>query len=84
MTELDRENESVLTNATTAARYNFQDLNDQVENWGECNAADYVRQLDITLKAGADFVQKTRHATNRRFDINTRAFSDSSVLKAIS
>ncbi|TDP39121.1 TonB-dependent receptor [Idiomarina aquatica] len=78
----DRENESVLTNATTAARYNFQDLNDQVENWGgNVTLPIMLDSWDITLKAGADFVQKTRYATNRRFDINTRAFSDSSVLE---
>jgi TonB-dependent receptor len=78
----DRENESNLTNATTAARYSFQDLNDEVENWGgNVTLPIMLDDWDITLKAGADFVQKTRFATNRRFDINTRAFPDSSVLQ---
>lgn len=77
----DRENESVLTNATTAARYSFQDLNDEVENWGgNVTLPIMLDNWDITLKAGVDFVQKTRYATARRFDINTSALADSSVL----
>ena len=78
----DRQTESNLTNATTAARYSFQDLDDEVENWGgNVTLPIMLDDWDITLKAGADFVQKTRFATNRRFDINTRAFPDSSVLQ---
>ncbi|MDP5129753.1 MAG: TonB-dependent receptor plug domain-containing protein [Paraglaciecola sp.] len=77
----DKVNESSLTNAKTAARYQFQDLNDRVENAG-WNMS-YPLTLDkweVELKTGADFVSKSRTADNRRFDVNTRGFADSSVL----
>lgn len=77
----DRVNESSLTNATTAARYQFQTLHDRVENYGwNLNYPYSLDRWEMEFKIGADFVQKTRYAENRRFDINTRAFNDSSVL----
>lgn len=77
----DKVGESALNNATTAARYNFQDLDDEVENYGwNLNLPLSVGKWEIELKTGADFIQKYRTATNRRFDINTRAFTDSSLL----
>ncbi|ALS99421.1 TonB-dependent receptor domain-containing protein [Lacimicrobium alkaliphilum] len=78
----DRVNESILNNATTASRYSFQDLDDKVENYGwNLNYPLMLDKWDITLKAGADFIDKTRTASNRRFDVNARAFMDSSVLQ---
>ncbi|MEJ6495848.1 TonB-dependent receptor domain-containing protein [Pseudoalteromonas lipolytica] len=73
----DTVNESALTNATTAARYTFQDLDDEVENYGfNFTLPIMLDGVDVELKSGADFISKERSATNRRFDINTRAFSD--------
>ncbi|WKD25401.1 TonB-dependent receptor plug domain-containing protein [Pseudoalteromonas sp. KG3] len=73
----DLVNEIALTNATTAARYTFQDLNDEVENYGfNFTFPIMLDGLDIELKSGADYVSKERSASNRRFDINTRAFKD--------
>ncbi|MDQ9090065.1 TonB-dependent receptor plug domain-containing protein [Pseudoalteromonas haloplanktis] len=73
----DTVNESALTNATTAARYTFQDLDDEVENYGfNFTLPIMLDGVDIELKSGADFISKERSATNRRFDINTRAFAD--------
>lgn len=67
--------EAALTNATTAARYTFQNLDDKVENYGFNFTMPFMLDgLDIELKAGSDFVSKERTASNRRFDINTRAF----------
>ncbi|WP_100643820.1 TonB-dependent receptor domain-containing protein [Alteromonas facilis] len=77
----DRELESSLSNAPTAARYSFQTLHDRVENYGyNFNLPYYVDKWEMEFKAGADFITKTRTAENRRFDINTRAFADSSIL----
>lgn len=73
----DTVNESALTNATTAARYTFQDLDDEVENYGfNFTLPIMLDGVDIELKSGADFISKERSASNRRFDINTRAFAD--------
>lgn len=73
----DVPNESVLTNATTAARYTFQNLDDEVENYGfNFTLPIMLEGIDIELKSGADFISKDRSASNRRFDINTRAFND--------
>ncbi|ALQ10349.1 MULTISPECIES: TonB-dependent receptor domain-containing protein [Pseudoalteromonas] len=72
----DVQNEIALTNATTAARYTYQDLNDEVENYGfNFTFPIMLDGVDIELKSGADFISKERSASNRRFDINTRAFS---------
>jgi outer membrane receptor protein involved in Fe transport len=70
-------NESSLRNANTSSQYDFQDLNDQVENYG------FTFSLPLTLagneveiKAGGNFVNKARDAFARRIDINTLAFKD--------
>ncbi|MDN4503807.1 TonB-dependent receptor [Alteromonadaceae bacterium BrNp21-10] len=77
----DRVNESSLTNATTAGRYQFQNLHDRVENYGwNVNYPLSLDKWEIELKAGGDFITKSRTAENRRFDINTRGFADSSIL----
>ncbi|MBC3764829.1 TonB-dependent receptor domain-containing protein [Neptunicella marina] len=79
--KFDRETESNLTNATTAARYQFQTLHDRVENYGwNLNYPISFDKWEIEVKTGADFISKVRTAENRRFDINTRGFADSSVL----
>ncbi|WP_199610553.1 TonB-dependent receptor domain-containing protein [Flocculibacter collagenilyticus] len=66
--------ESSLYNATTAGRYTFQQLDDQVENYGfNLSLPVSFARWEIELKSGADFVEKTRNASSRRFDINTRA-----------
>lgn len=77
----DKQTESALTNATTAARYQFQRLDDRVENlsWN-LNLPLTFDRTEIELKVGADFVSKARTAENRRFDVNTRGFANSSVL----
>lgn len=78
----DTENESSLTNATTAARYQFQTLHDRVENYGwNMTYPVSLDKWEIELKTGADFVSKSRTAENRRFDVNTRGFADSSILE---
>lgn len=78
----DTQTESTLNNATTAARYSFQRLNDEVENYGfNVTMPVTLGSTQMDLKAGADWVTKTRFASNRRFDINTRAFADSSLLE---
>jgi hypothetical protein len=70
-----------LNNATTAARYSFQELHDRLENFGyNFTYPMSTTNWEYEFKFGADFVSKTRTSNNRRFDINTRAFSDSSLL----
>ncbi|RDV28064.1 TonB-dependent receptor [Alteromonas aestuariivivens] len=77
----DKVTESSLTNATTAGRYTFQQLHDRVENYGyNINLPYTLGKWEMEFKAGGDFVTKTRSAENRRFDINTRAFANSSTL----
>jgi len=73
----DPVNESSLRNATTASRYNFQDLNDQVENYGFTFSLPLtLASTEVELKAGANFVNKSRDSFARRIDINTLAFND--------
>ncbi|PAJ76258.1 TonB-dependent receptor [Pseudoalteromonas sp. NBT06-2] len=70
-------NEAALSNSTTAARYTFQQLDDEVENYGyNFTLPLSLESTEIELKAGADYISKERSASNRRFDINTRAFED--------
>lgn len=77
----DRENESSLTNATTAGRYSFQDLYDSVENFQyKANIPFSTDNWEMEFNAGANFVEKVRTAENRRLDVNTRAFENSSDL----
>ncbi|MGQ8364897.1 TonB-dependent receptor domain-containing protein [Glaciecola sp. 1036] len=78
----DRDNEISLTNAPTAGRYSFQILHDRVENFGyNFTFPLIVSDWEMEFKAGADFLTKARTAENRRFDISTRAFADSSLLE---
>ncbi len=73
----DTENESALSNANTAGRYTFQQLDDEVENYGfNVTVPLSLDTVEIELKSGADYVSKERSASNRRFDINTRAFTN--------
>lgn len=77
----DRVNESGLSNSTTSARYQFQELHDRVENYGwNVNYPVSLDKWEMELKAGGDFITKSRYATNRRFDISGRGFADSSAL----
>lgn len=70
-------NESSLRNATTATRYTFQDLDDEVENYGyNLSLPLMLDSTEIELKFGGNFVKKSREAFARRVDINTLAFSD--------
>ena len=72
----DVANEAALTNATTATRYTFQTLDDEVENYGFNVTLPWsLDKTEVEFKVGADFISKERNASNRRFDINTRAFS---------
>ena len=75
------DNEIGLNNSTTAARYSFQTLHDRLENGGyNITLPVSIENWEMEMKFGADFVTKTRTAENRRFDVNTRAFADSSLL----
>jgi outer membrane receptor protein involved in Fe transport len=77
----DTDTEISLTNAPTAGRYSFQILHDRLENSGFNFSFPYsIENWEMELKYGADFVTKARVAENRRFDVNTRAFADSSIL----
>ncbi len=77
----DRQTESSLTNATTAGRYSFQDLYDRVENFQyKLNVPVSTDNWEIEFNVGANFVEKFRTAENRRLDVNTRAFENSSDL----
>ncbi len=77
----DTNSEISLTNASTAARYSFQILHDRVENFGYNFTLPYMTgNWEMEFKAGADFVDKARTSDLRRFDIDTRAFADSSLL----
>ena len=70
-------NESSLRNATTATRYTFQDLDDEVENYGYNMSLPLMFDTtEVELKFGGNFVKKSREAFARRIDINTLAFSD--------
>ncbi len=73
----DLETEAGLTNATTAARYSFQELHDKVRNFGyNVSLPLELDQWEIELKVGGDFVEKARNSETRRFDINARALSN--------
>lgn len=73
----DVANEGALSNSTTAARYTFQQLDDEVENYGfNFTLPLSFNALEVEIKTGADYISKERSASNRRFDINTRAFND--------
>lgn len=77
----DTVNESALTNARTAARYQFQVLHDRVENYGwNLNYPLSLDRWEMEFKVGGDFVTKSRKAENRRFDVNTRGLANSSDL----
>lgn len=77
----DAINEISLTNAPTAGRYSFQELHDRLENYGfNVTFPMSVDRWEMEFKYGADFITKSRTAENRRFDVSTRAFNDSSVL----
>jgi len=77
----DAQNEISLLDAQTAGRYSFQDLNDRLENFGYNVTYPYMAgKWEMEFKFGADFVTKSRKAENRRFDINTLAFADRSIL----
>jgi hypothetical protein len=70
-------NESSLRKATTATRYSFQDLNDDVENYGyNLSLPLNIGSTDVEIKFGGNFVKKSREAFGRRLDINTLAFTD--------
>ena len=67
--------DSSLRNSTTATRYTFQDLDDAVENYGfNISLPLYFGKSELELKAGSDFVEKSREAYARRLDLNTLAF----------
>jgi len=73
----DLVNESTLRNANTSSRYSFQNLNDQVENYGFTFSLPLtLASTEIELKAGGNFVDKARDAFARRIDINTLAYED--------
>ena len=78
----DRETESSLSNSTTAGRYSFQTLHDRVENFAyNVNYPLMIDNWEMEFKAGGNFLSKTRVADNRRLDISTRAFTDTSILE---
>jgi outer membrane receptor protein involved in Fe transport len=78
----DINSEISLTNAPTAARYSFQNLNDRLENFGyNFSYPMSIENWEMEFKFGADFVTKSRTAQNRRFDINTRAFANAEILQ---
>ena len=72
----DRENESSLRNATTASRYTFQNLDDDAENvFINVSLPLTFDTTEVELKAGANYIEKTRQAFARRIDVNTLAFN---------
>ncbi|GHB62648.1 TonB-dependent receptor [Psychrosphaera saromensis] len=72
----DSETESSLRLGSTAARFNFQDLVDDVEHFSfNASLPIYLSNLEMEFKVGASFVDKTREADNRRFDLDTRALA---------
>ncbi len=73
----DPVNESSLRKATTASRYRFQDLDDNVENYGfSFSLPVNFSNVELEIKAGGNFIEKTRDAMVRRIDINTLAFDN--------
>jgi TonB-dependent receptor len=70
-------NESSLRKARTSTRYTFQDLDDEVENYGyNLSMPLNFSGTEVELKFGGNFVKKSRAAFARRIDINTLALSD--------
>jgi TonB-dependent receptor len=70
----DPETESSVRLGRTAARFNFQDLVDNVEHFSfNASLPIYLSGLEMEFKVGASMVDKTRSADNRRFDLDTRA-----------
>lgn len=68
-------NESSLRNATTATRYTFQNLDDEVENYGYNMSLPFTADTtEIEVKFGGNFIKKSREAFARRLDINTLVF----------
>jgi len=77
----DIDTESALIDSQTAARYEFQNLHDRLENFSYNFTLPYTMgKWETEFKAGANYVTKARTAENRRFDVNTLAISDSSIL----
>lgn len=78
----DYDNEISLIDAQTAGRFTYQDLHDRVENYGyNFTMPMTAGRWEMEFKYGADFINKSRTAENRRFDINTLAFDDRSLLE---
>jgi outer membrane receptor protein involved in Fe transport len=70
-------NEGSLLKGTTASQYSFQDLNDDVENWGYNFSIPLMfEHSELELKTGGDFIEKSRDAFVRRIDVNTIAFDN--------
>ena len=70
----DPATESSVRLGSTAARYTFQDLVDNVDHFSfNASLPIYLSGLEMEFKVGASFVNKTREADNRRFDLDTRA-----------
>ena len=70
-----------MSNSTVAGRYSFQGLHDRVENYAyNFNYPLMLDKWEMEFKAGGNFLTKTRTAENRRLDVSTRAFSDTSLL----
>jgi len=68
-------NESSLRKAKKASRYSFQDLDDKVENYGfSFSLPVNFSNVELEIKAGGNFIEKTRDAMARRIDVNTLAF----------
>ncbi len=77
----DAQNEIALLDAQTAGRFSYQNLNDRLENFGYNVTYPFmIDKWEMEFKFGADFVTKSRTAENRRFDVNTLAFEDRSLL----
>jgi TonB-dependent receptor len=75
--QFDLVNESTLRKATTASRFSFQDLEDNVENYGfNISLPLMFDKSELELKVGGDFIEKSRDAFARRIDVNTLAFKD--------
>ncbi|MFT6507834.1 MAG: outer membrane receptor protein involved in Fe transport [Colwellia sp.] len=73
----DLANESSLRKATTASRYTFQNLDDDVEDAGwNLSLPLMFDTTEVELKAGAKYIEKTREAFARRIDVNTLAFDN--------
>lgn len=77
----ERDSTIALVDAQTAVRYTFQILHDRVQNWGyNVNLPVNTKNWEMEFKVGGNFLKKTRTAENRRIDVDTRAFQDTSLL----